>query len=34
RLFGFSVSARKKKPSNSEFIALIADKFRLANQAS
>jgi two-component system response regulator (stage 0 sporulation protein A) len=34
RLFGYSVSARKKKPSNSEFIALIADKFRLANQAS
>jgi two-component system response regulator (stage 0 sporulation protein A) len=34
RLFGYSVSTRKKKPSNSEFIALIADKFRLANQAS
>lgn len=34
RLFGYSVETRKKKPSNSEFIALIADKFRLENKAS
>jgi len=34
RLFGYSVETRKKKPSNSEFIALIADKFRLENMAN
>ena len=34
KLFGYSVETRKKKPSNSEFIALIADKFRLENKAS
>jgi two-component system response regulator (stage 0 sporulation protein A) len=34
RLFGYSMETRKKKPSNSEFIALIADKFRLENKAS
>jgi len=34
RLFGYSVETRKKKPSNSEFIALIADKFRLENKAN
>lgn len=28
-LFGYSVSSGKGKPTNSEFIALIADKFRL-----
>ncbi|MDR1538682.1 MAG: response regulator [Clostridiales bacterium] len=34
KLFGYSIENRKKKPSNSEFIALIADKFRLENKAS
>jgi len=34
KLFGYSVETRKKKPSNSEFIALIADKFRLENKAN
>lgn len=29
RYFGFTVSNRKGKPTNSEFIALIADKIRL-----
>ena len=28
-LFGYTVSSRKGKPTNSEFIALIADKIRL-----
>ena len=28
-LFGYSVNSGKGKPTNSEFIALIADKFRL-----
>ena len=34
KLFGYSVETRKKKPSNSEFIALIADKFRLENKSN
>ena len=29
RLFGYTVSVGKGKPTNSEFIALIADKIRL-----
>ena len=28
-LFGYSVNSGKGKPTNSEFIALLADKFRL-----
>ena len=28
-LFGYTVSSRKGKPTNSEFVALIADKIRL-----
>ena len=28
-LFGYTISAEKGKPTNSEFIALIADKIRL-----
>ena len=28
-LFGYSIQAGKGKPTNSEFIALIADKIRL-----
>ena len=27
--FGYTISARKGKPTNSEFIAMIADKLRL-----
>ena len=29
RIFGYTVSADKGKPTNSEFIAMIADKLRL-----
>ena len=32
-LFGYTVSAGKGKPTNSEFIALIADKIRLEHKA-
>lgn len=32
-LFGYTVSAGKGKPTNSEFIALIADKIRLESKA-
>ena len=28
-IFGYTVSASKGKPTNSEFIAMIADKLRL-----
>lgn len=28
-IFGYTVSAQKGKPTNSEFIAMIADKLRL-----
>ena len=28
-LFGYTINTRKGKPTNSEFIALIADKIRL-----
>lgn len=28
-MFGYTISAGKGKPTNSEFIALIADKLRL-----
>lgn len=31
-IFGYTVSASKSKPTNSEFIAMIADKLRLENQ--
>jgi len=34
RLFGYTVSNNKGKPTNSEFIALIADKLRLDLQVS
>lgn len=33
KLFGFSSSGEKGKPTNSEFIALIADKLRMASKA-
>ena len=32
-LFGYTVSNGKGKPTNSEFIALIADKLRLQYKA-
>lgn len=31
-IFGYTVSATKSKPTNSEFIAMIADKLRLAHK--
>ena len=31
-IFGYTVSATKSKPTNSEFIAMIADKLRLEHQ--
>ncbi|MDR1000928.1 MAG: response regulator [Clostridiales bacterium] len=34
KLFGYSIETRRKRPSNSEFIALIADKFRLESRQS
>jgi two-component system response regulator (stage 0 sporulation protein A) len=33
-LFGYTVSGHKGKPTNSEFIALIADRLRLELKAS
>ena len=33
-IFGYTVSAIKAKPTNSEFIAMIADKLRLAHKTS
>ncbi|TFD92236.1 MULTISPECIES: sporulation transcription factor Spo0A [Jeotgalibacillus] len=33
-LFGYTVSAVKSKPTNSEFIAMVADKLRLEHKAS
>ena len=32
KLFGYTVNNRKGKPTNSEFIALIADRLRLEMQ--
>ena len=32
-LFGYTINASKGKPTNSEFIALIADKIRLEHRA-
>ena len=29
KIFGYTISASKGKPTNSEFIAMIADKLRL-----
>jgi two-component system response regulator (stage 0 sporulation protein A) len=34
RLFGYTVHINKGKPTNSEFIAIIADKLRLKNKVS
>jgi len=33
-LFGYTISVAKSKPTNSEFIAMVADKLRLENRAS
>lgn len=33
-LFGYTVSVSKAKPTNSEFIAMVADKLRLEHKAS
>jgi len=33
-LFGYTVSVSKAKPTNSEFIAMVADRLRLENKAS
>lgn len=34
QLFGYTVSVTKAKPTNSEFIAMVADRLRLENKAS
>ena len=34
KLFGYTVHNEKGKPTNSEFIAIIADKLRLKNKVS
>ena len=34
KLFGYTVHTEKGKPTNSEFIAIIADKLRLERKAS
>ena len=33
-IFGYTVSASQSKPTNSEFIAMIADKLRLAHKTA
>ena len=33
-IFGYTVNSNKGKPTNSEFIAIIADKLRLKNKVS
>ena len=34
KLFGYSIHNEKGKPTNSEFIAMVADKLRLENKVS
>ncbi len=34
RIFGYSMNIERQKPTNSEFIALLADKFRVMGQVS
>jgi hypothetical protein len=34
KTFGYTVSMSKAKPTNSEFIAMVADKLRLEHKAS
>ena len=33
-IFGYTISAAKGKPTNSEFIAMIADKLRLEKKSA
>ncbi|MFA6940305.1 MAG: sporulation initiation factor Spo0A C-terminal domain-containing protein, partial [Clostridiaceae bacterium] len=34
KIFGYTVNYEKGKPTNSEFIAMVADKLRLQNKVS
>ena len=34
KLFGYTIHNDKGKPTNSEFIAMVADKLRLKNKVS
>jgi two-component system response regulator (stage 0 sporulation protein A) len=34
KFFGYTISGEKGKPTNSEFIAIIADRLRLENRVS
>ncbi|SPF52509.1 fragment of stage 0 sporulation protein A (part 2/2) [Candidatus Desulfosporosinus infrequens] len=34
RIFGYSMNIERQKPTNSEFIALLADKFRVMGNVS
>lgn len=34
KFFGYTISGEKGKPTNSEFIAIIADKLRLESKVS
>lgn len=34
KLFGYTIHGEKGKPTNSEFIAIIADRLRLKNKVS
>jgi len=34
RIFGYSMNVERQKPTNSEFIALLSDKFRVMSQVS
>ncbi|WP_274594920.1 sporulation initiation factor Spo0A C-terminal domain-containing protein [Desulfosporosinus fructosivorans] len=34
RIFGYSMDIERQKPTNSEFIALLADKFRVMGKVS
>ena len=34
KLFGYTIHNEKGKPTNSEFIAMVADKLRLKNKVS
>ena len=34
RLFGYTINISKSKPTNSEFIAMVADKLRIEHKVS
>ena len=34
KIFGYTIHNAKGKPTNSEFIAMVADKLRLQNRVS